>query len=133
MQSINRKPLMQLRDARRVGQHLDDSVFVSRWLRHLGAELSCAQGLAVPLEALLARWSSRVQPQHMFDGLRHLLEEGEAELELGAIGYLLAMAPEGKATPRYVTRGEFAVLAAAIAAVQERGEEARRWMPARVR
>jgi hypothetical protein len=111
----------------------DDAVFVSRWLRHLGAELSCAQGLAVPLESLLLRWAGRIEPQHMFDGLRQLLEEGEAELELGPNGYLLAMAPEGKAAARYVTRGEFAVLASAIAAVQVRGEEIRRWTPNRVR
>ena len=98
----------------------EDEIHVARWMRHLAAELSCAQGQGVPLEALLARWVGRVQPQHMFDGLRRLLQGGEAGLELGPGGYLLALAAQGEYTPRGVTSGEMVVLAAAVGAVQGR-------------
>jgi hypothetical protein len=133
MQSINRNSALRPRETRRRQAAVDETVYVARWLRHLSAELSCAQGLAVPLEGLLLRWAGRVQPQHMFDGLRHLLEAGEAELELVPGGYVLALARPGVAAPRYVTRGELVVLASAIAEVQPHGENARRMARGRPR
>ena len=87
------------------------------WTQQLLAELVCAEGLAIPLYPLL---SSRLQgfigPQQLFDGVKLLLEQGQAELVQNEGRTCLALRACDRTRPENLSQGDLVELAAAIAA-----------------
>lgn len=89
------------------------------WTRELLARLAGAAGQAVPLQTLLADFLyCTATPQHLFDGVKLLLESGRVRLDEDQgqdLLVLVATAPEACGRRERLSRGDLVLLAAAIA------------------
>jgi hypothetical protein len=102
------------------------------WMRQLLARLAGAEGQAAPLHTLASEFlGCTATPQHLFDGLKLLLESGQVRLDEDDGLTLLVLAATG-AEPRYrqekLSRGDLVLLAAAVAVANGyRQVQARVW------
>lgn len=87
------------------------------WMRQLRARLDGAGPCAQPLQPLLAEFLRLAPtPQHLFDGIKLLIERGELALDEDEGRLLLAPVALPRSRHNPLSRGDLVQLAAAIAA-----------------